>query len=244
MKAAKNQRINSFNLHPGFRILNKYEVIFKLGEGWEGEVYRIVELRTGIERAAKLFYPHRNQRGRTSKRYAQKLHKLRHCPILIQYYTEEMFSFRNTQITALISEYVQGDRLDDFLQSLPGKRFGSFEAIHLLHSLVKGMEMVHLMNEYHGDLHLGNIIISRYGLTFDMKVFDPFHIEATKSENRQADICDLIRVFYDCVGGKKHYARQPQVVKNICCGLKRSLILRKFRTLTHFRKHLETLEWY
>ena len=36
---------------------DKYEVIEKLGEGWEGEVYLVKELDTDIERAAKFFYP-------------------------------------------------------------------------------------------------------------------------------------------------------------------------------------------
>lgn len=51
---------DSFNLQPGRILAKKYEVIAKLGAGWEGEVYRIRELNTGIERAAKLFFPDRN----------------------------------------------------------------------------------------------------------------------------------------------------------------------------------------
>ena len=47
----------------------------------------------------------------------------------------------------------------------------------------------------------------------------------------------------DVVGGKKHYARQPAEVKEICCGLKRSLIIAKFRTTMQLRQHLETMEW-
>ena len=38
---------------------------------------------------------------------------------------------------------------------------------------------------------------------------------------------DLIRIFYDAIGGAKHYRKQPPEVKAICCGLKRSLILRE-----------------
>jgi serine/threonine protein kinase len=242
-KTKKPVIIDSFDLQPGRRILNKYEVVCRLGEGWEGEVYRIVELRTGIDRAAKLFYPHRNPGGRMSIRYAQKLHKLRHCPIVVQYFTEETFNFRKVPVTALISEYVEGERLDEFLDSLPGKRLSPFEALHLLHSLVKGLKMVHLMNDYHGDLHAGNVIVLRYGLTFDLKVFDPFHLEATKAENRQTDICDIVKIFYDSLGGARYYTKQPQVVKYICSGLKQTLILKKFRTLTHLKKHLETLRW-
>jgi hypothetical protein len=33
------------------------------------------------------------------------------------------------------------------------------------------------------------------------------------------------------------------VIKHICRGLKRSLILSRFRTISQLRRHLETLEW-
>lgn len=57
------------------------------------------------------------------------------------------------------------------------------------------------------------------------------------------DINDLIRIFHDALGGPKHYAPQPRAVKHICCGLRHSLILRKVRTVSQLRKHLETMEW-
>ena len=56
-----------------------------LGSGWEGEVYLVRELVTGIERAAKLFFPNRNPNNRVATAYAKKLYKLRACEALIQY---------------------------------------------------------------------------------------------------------------------------------------------------------------
>ncbi|MBI4844854.1 MAG: protein kinase [Nitrospirae bacterium] len=235
--------IDSFNLPPGFIIAGKYRIISKLGEGWEGEAYKIAEIQTGIERTAKLFYPKRNPRRKTSMRYAKKLHKLRHCPMLIKYHTGERFTYKKASITALISEYVEGEVLSEFLKKLPGKRLHPFEAVHLLHILAKGIEQIHQYNEYHGDLHLDNIMIKRFGLSFEVKILDFYHWEATKSENKQNDIIDLVRVLYDSLGGAKHYAKQPDFIKYICCGLKRSLIIEKFRTVSILRKHLELMEW-
>ncbi len=236
------KKIESFNFPAGRTIARKYLVVSKLGAGWEGEVYRVLESRTGIERAAKLFYPHRNIGGRTSRLYAKRLHRLRHCPLLIQYHTEELIVFRGTPITVLISEYVKGDILSCFLRGMPGNRVTAFMGLHLLYSLAKGIEMVHGANEYHGDIHVDNIIVNRLGLEFELKLVDMFHIQATKAENRRGDICDLIRLFYDALGGAKHYARQPHAVKFIVCGLKRSLILRRFRTISHLCRHLENME--
>ena len=88
---------------PGDRI-GHYEIVSRLGGGWEGEVYRIREKRTGIERAAKLFFPHRNLRNKAAKFYARKLHKLRDCPIVIHYHTEETVLLRRNPITVLVSE--------------------------------------------------------------------------------------------------------------------------------------------
>ena len=52
-----------------------------------------------------------------------------------------------------------------------------------------------------------------------------------------------VEIFYEAVGGRRLYARQPSEVKAICCGLKRSLILKKFRTAGQLRQYLETMEW-
>ena len=235
--------VDSFDFQPGRKIAGKYEVISLLGAGWEGEVYKIREIRTGIERAAKLFYPQRNPGNKTAKTYAQKLHKLRQVPILIQYHTEEILLVRKIPITVLISDYVEGDLLSEFLKKFPGKRLHPYQALHLLYALAVGIEEIHLLNEAHGDLHTDNVIVNRFGLEFDVKLLDLFNGSLPKKETRQQDILELIRIFYDSLGGMKWYSRMPRTVKYICCGLKRSLILDRFRTISHLREHLESLDW-
>ena len=243
MSNSKTASVESFDLQPGRVIARKYHILTKLGEGWEGEVYKVIEVRTGIERAAKFFYPQRNPNNRTLKRYARRLHKLRHCPLVLQYHTEEVFSYRRIPVAFMVSEYVGGEILSDFLRRRPGKRLQPFEALHLLYSLVVGVEAIHLLNEYHGDLHAENIVVRRFGLEFDLKLLDLFSWDFPKRENRQDDICDLIKILYDSAGGSRHYGRQPRAIKDICRGLKRSLILARFRTISQLRRHLETLEW-
>ncbi len=240
---SKKRRIEEFDFQPGRVFAGKYEVLSRLGAGWEGEVFKVREINMGIVRAAKFFYPHRNPRDRNANFYAKKLHKLRLCDILIQYHTHETIRFRGTPITFLVSDFVEGELLFELLEHQPGKRLTVFEGLHLLHSLASGIECIHLLGDYHGDLHDENIIVSRYGLGFDVKLVDLFHWGAPKASNIHQDVCDLIRVFYDVIGGAKHYARHSRVVKEICCGLKRTIILQKFRTAGQLREHLESIEW-
>ena len=236
--------VDSFQFHPGHRLAKKYEIIRQLGQGWEGEVYLVKELLTGIERAAKFFYPQRNQNNKALLFYAKKLHKLRHCPILIQYYTQERIPFKGTEISFLVSDFVEGGVLSGFLKRQKGRRLNPFQALHLLHSLASGIESIHNMKEYHGDLHTDNIIIHRFGLSYDLKLLDMFHWGPGRTENIHNDVCDLIRIFYDALGGQKFYSKQPPEVKAICCGLKKSLILKKFRTAGQLREYLETMQWH
>lgn len=242
-RRTKPEEISSFQLVPGRVLAGKYEIISSLGRGWEGEVYKLRELETDIERAGKFFFPHRNIKGRTSRIYARKLNKLRDLPILIQYHTSESFIYRGQKVTYLISELVEGELLSKFLARQPGKRLSSFQALHLLHALALGMEGVHNLREYHGDLHSENIIVRRHGIGFRLKLLDFFDYGIAKAADLQDDVCDLIRIFYDSLGGKERYARQPQEVKDICRGLKRSLILRQYRTAGQLRQYLETMDW-
>jgi tRNA A-37 threonylcarbamoyl transferase component Bud32 len=218
--AGNGRTIAAFGFPPGRVLAGKYEVISRLGVGWEGEVYLVTERATGIEKAAKFFYPQRNVANRTLRFYAKKLHKLRHCGIVIHYHAQEQIRWRGAPIDFLVSEFVEGERLTEFIRRQPRKRLGAFQAIHLLHALASGIDVIHRMGEYHGDLHSDNVIVQRVGLGFELKLVDLFHWKAPKRENIQYDVFDMIRLFYDALGGKAHYARQPAAVKAICCGLK------------------------
>lgn len=236
-------RIGSFDLAPNEVLADKYKVIDRLGAGWEGEVYLIRERATGIERTAKLFFPHRNPKERAARFLARKLHKLRECPIVIQYHARETFLFQGVPVSVLISEFVAGELLRNFIARQAGKRLGAFQAVHLLHALACGIECIHAMGDYHGDLHTENIIVKRCGLGFELKLLDLFYWRASRSENIHTDVIDLIHVFYESLGGRKHYARQPPEVKAICCGLKRSLLRTKFRTASNLQVYLGNMEW-
>jgi tRNA A-37 threonylcarbamoyl transferase component Bud32 len=240
---AKAPRISSFKLSGGTRLAGKYEVVSRLGSGWEGEVYLVRECGTRIERTVKIFFPRRNLGNRALRFYARKLHKLRHCPIVIQYHTRDTFVFDGLPVSFLVSEFVEGELLSDFLKRQSGRRLNPFQGVHLLHALAVGIELIHNVGEYHGDLHTDNVIVLRHGLGFELKLLDMFSWGSPNAENIQHDVFDLIRIFYDALGGQRWYRRQPQEVKDICKGLKRSLIAREFRSAGQLCQYLEMMEW-
>lgn len=232
----------SFKLQSGRRLAGKYVVGDLLGQGWEGEVYHVTETSTGIERAAKIFFPARNPNNKTIRSYARKLNRLRDCSILIQYHTQDAFYWKGQKTPFLVSEYVEGELLTDLIARQRGKRLAPFEALHLLHDLVSGVAEIHAAGEYHGDLHSDNVIATRYGLGFRIKLVDMFHWGSASRQHFQDDVVQLVQLFYQAVGGKKYYAKQPAWVKSICCGQKRSLIVKKFRSASRLRDHLASID--
>ena len=152
-------------------------------------------------------------------------------------------TYRKQPITLLVSDFVEGELLSEFLARQRGKRLPPFQALHLLHALASGIECIHKMKEYHGDLHSENIMVQRFGLGFDLKLLDFFHCGMPKPENIRDDVVDLVKLLYEAIGGRKYYSKQPPEIKAICCGLKRSLILKKFRTAGQLREYLESMEW-
>ncbi len=237
------KKVTSFDLTPGGVLANRFSIVKLIGSGSEGEVYKVIETYTNKVRAVKLFFPHRNPRFKISTRYALKLDKLRDSPIVMDYLSYEVLEIGDDQVACLVSEFIDGESLDDFISKQRGRRLGIFPAIHLLYSIVNGVESIHLEGEYHGDLHVENIIIKRFGLEFDLKIIDLHHWGDSKKDNRDEDIVKIIRIFYDILGGPKHYHKLPPSVKYIICGLKRSLILQRFKTISYLKTHLELMDW-
>src|SRR5256714_9438326 len=232
-----------FDFPAGRTIAGKYVIERALGSGWEGEVYAIVERATGIRRAAKFYYPHRDPMGRAAITYARKLDALRHCPILMQYHHQEIAYFHRRKITVVISELVEGKKLSEFLAAQPQQRLSTFEALHVLYVLAKGISPIHARGEYHGDIHDDNIMIRRAGIGFEVKLLDFFDLGRPTRTKIHKDVLNLIQVFHTIVGGHKRYSTQPQVVKDIIRGQKDSLILDRFGSASDLQRHLENLQW-
>jgi len=232
-----------FDFPPGKSVAGKYTVERPLGSGWEGEVYVVMERLTGIRRAAKFYYPHRDPLGKAAIAYARKLDALRHCPILMQYHHQETTYVQRRKVVVVVSELVEGKKLSEFLASQPDRRLTTFEALHVLYTLARGISPIHARGEYHGDIHEHNIMIRRQGIGFDVKLLDFFDLGRPTRAKIHKDVLNLIQVFHVIVGGREAYAQQPKVVKDIIRGLKDSLILARFGSAGDIQRHLETVEW-
>src|SRR5688572_15517265 len=114
-----SKKVARFDLPPGRIVAGKYVIDRPLGSGWEGEVYAIIERSTGIRRAAKFYYPHRDPTGKAAIAYARKLDALRHCPILMQYHHQEIAQVKRKKVMVVISELIDGIKLSEFLAQQP-----------------------------------------------------------------------------------------------------------------------------
>ncbi|RME26527.1 MAG: serine/threonine protein kinase [Deltaproteobacteria bacterium] len=239
----KARPVQQFDLPPGRSLGSHYEIVEFLGRGYEGEVYKVVEVYTGIERAAKIFFPQRNPRGRALLRYARKLNKLKHLPIIVQYHHLDTASIKGQRVAFMVSEFVEGEVLSKFVERQPGKRLRSFEALCLLRQLAEGVAAIHQMGEYHGDIHSDNIIVSRRGVSFRIKLLDFFDLGRPTRERIQDDVVDLAHLLYEITGGAPRYRKAGPEIKKIVCGLKRSIITRRFRHAGELVRAIDALEW-
>lgn len=235
--------VKRFDFPAGRSVGGKYLIERPLGSGWEGEVYAIVERNTGIRRAAKFYYPHRDPTGKAAIAYARKLDALRHCTILMQYHHQEIITVQRKKVTVVISELVEGQKLSEFLREQSEGRLTTFEALHVLYALARGIAPIHARGEYHGDIHDDNIMIRRQGVGFELKLLDFFDLGRPTRAKICKDVLNLIQVFYATVGGREQYSAQPRVVKDIIRGLKDSLILARFQSAGDIQRHLENIEW-
>ena len=232
-----------YDLQPGKTLGRNYFIVEFLGAGWEGEVYKVEERRTGVLRAAKVFYEGRRLSKVQMQRYAKKLQRLRRCSIITQYLHRDVARVGRETVEILVSDLAEGEMLSSFLGKQKKQRLSSFEALHLLHALAAGLEPIHYLGEYHGDIHSDNILIQRSGIGFEVHLLDFFDLGRSTRLRIQHDVIDLVSIFYEAIGGQDGYLKAGNEIKQIVNGRKHCLISRKFRTAGQLRIALENMEW-
>ena len=232
-----------FELTTGSVFGERYKVVQKLGAGSEGEVYQIAERSTGVHRAAKLFFLPPTEAGKQVVWSARKLDKLQHCPIVLHYHHTMRVDVRGQSVLCLISDLFDGVQLESFIQQQPGRRLHPFMALNLLHDIARGLEKIHAVGEYHGDVHSQNILVQQTGIYMNLRLLDFYDRGRPSKRLRRLDVLDAVRILYQCIGGRKHYSKAGDHIRYICCGMQASLIARRFPNVSTLRNHLESFDW-
>jgi serine/threonine protein kinase len=221
----------------------RYRLGAFLGYGYEGEVYHLTEVATGIERVVKFYYPDRFTDRKRTIRLARKFHRLRHCDVVLQYYHHGQLRWRGKPVDYLVSELAQGRILHDMLDAQPRKRFTPFEALHLTHAVARGVAQIHALHEDHGDIHGENILVERRGVTFHVKLIDLFLYPFRVNDRRKLDVFDIAALLYELIGGPAGYPAAPQIVREIVCGRRRRAVYRKFPSAIALVAFMERYAW-
>lgn len=237
------KRVESFGLEEGDGLAGRYVVAAKLGSGWESEVYLVKERATGVARAAKLFFPQRNPKGRVAKAHARKLHRMQVSASVVQYVSHDEVFLEGQMVTMLVSEFVRGEPLHNYVQRQRGKRLDPFSALHLLRTMASALATLHQHGEYHGDLHEENVLVERYGLAFDIKLLDPLLVGRRTKEHLQEDLVDLVRLYVESLGGKDRYRVLPAQWRDVVGSSRKDRVLARFRSVARLRDHLDHYRW-
>jgi hypothetical protein len=162
---------------------------------------------------------------------------------VIDYHHRDVARVGKEQLEFLVSDYVDGEVLSHYLARQRGKRLPAFEALHLIYAITAGIEPIHYLGEYHGDIHSDNIMVSRRGLTFEVHLLDFFDFGRPTRQRMHTDVIDLVGLLYEIIGGADGYRRAGNDIKQIVLGRKHSLILKRYTHAGHLRLALENLEW-
>lgn len=233
---------SKYDFAPGRILARKYEVLSHVTSTIDGELYRLSEKATGIERTGKFFYQEDSPKHHATI-YAKKLHKLRNCKILMRYRTQETVSISGTPVSFVVWDQLSGQQLNAFLAEQKGKKLSIFESLHLLLSLASGLDAIHAMQEYHGNISPENIIIRRKGIGFQVQLINMSLDELPVNKTIAEDVVELIKIFSNFVIPPKHGTKIPDGVKLLYSNFKPARISARFKNAGALKKYLETMLW-
>lgn len=243
MSVIASKSESRYDFAPGKILARKYEVLSHVTSTNDGELYRLTEKATGIERTAKFFYQDQLTKNAKATMYAQKLHKLRHCKILMHYRTQETVSIAGIPVSFVVWDQISGQQLNEFVAQQKNGSLSLFEALHLLHAVASGLDAIHAMQEYHGNISAENIIVCRKGIGFQVKLINMSLEERPVNRSINEDVVKLVKIFANIVATPKHGAKIPDGVKFLYSNLKTVRANERFKNAGALKKHLETMLW-
>jgi tRNA A-37 threonylcarbamoyl transferase component Bud32 len=143
------------------RVLEKYEILDKVGQGGMAVVYRGLDTTLGREVAVKVLHPHLAELEESRlrlQREAQAVAKLHHENIL------EIFAYSGLDSTEsfIVTEFIHGQTLRDFLKDsqIPLPEIAAM----IVHEICRALGHAHSLGVIHRDIKPENIMIRSDGL--------------------------------------------------------------------------------
>lgn len=161
----------------GRKIGNRYALLKKLGEGGMGEVYLADDLFLKRRVAVKILHKHIGSLPETRSRFlreGQAVARLQHPNIVAIFDFQEL----PTGQMALVSEYVEGESLENRIQS----KLSLEGALNIAIEIATALRVAHAQGVVHRDIKPSNVLITAQG---HVKLLD-FGIAKVRDEELDA----------------------------------------------------------
>ncbi|MFH1464879.1 MAG: protein kinase [Pseudomonadota bacterium] len=143
------------------KVLDKYEILQKVGEGGMAVVYRGRHVTLGRDVAVKVLHPHLSSSTRNRQRFAREaraIEQLDH-PNILRIFD---YSGSDSQEAYIVTEFIDGVTLSEFIRE---RRRLPSEAVAILGlGLASALEYAHSEGIIHRDLKPENVMIRRDGV--------------------------------------------------------------------------------
>jgi tetratricopeptide (TPR) repeat protein/tRNA A-37 threonylcarbamoyl transferase component Bud32 len=151
--------IGPFRVAPGQRFGDRYTLVEEIGAGGMGQVYKAIDGTLGKTVALKLVRARSGPQEQTSERFRRELslaQEVTHPNVCRVYDLGE-----NDGMLFISMEYVEGQSLDDLIQSVG--TLSTKQTIALGRHICAGLEAIHSRQIVHRDLKPANIMVDRAG---------------------------------------------------------------------------------
>jgi len=141
-------------------VVEKYEVIQKIGEGGMATVYRGRHTTLGREVAIKVLHPHLSASERNRMRFAREARAIEHLEHdnILKIFD---YSGSDTDRCYIVTEFIDGITLQDLLNERA--RFPSEVVAQVGIKLARALSYAHNLGIIHRDLKLENVMLKRDG---------------------------------------------------------------------------------
>ncbi len=142
-------------------VIDKYEILQKVGEGGMAVVYRGRHVTLGRDVAVKVLHPHLSSSSRNRKRFAREARAIEHLdhPNILRIFD---YSGVDSDECYIVTEFIDGVTLSEFIKE---RRRLPSEAVAIIGSRLSGaLQYAHAQGIIHRDLKPENIMIRRDGV--------------------------------------------------------------------------------